>query len=90
VLSEPGTADLTCHVDFAALARAAQEAGAAAHGPVAQGTFLERLGIAARAARLMEKATPPQLRLTAPDRMGTLFKVLALTPAGLDPPAGFQ
>ena len=98
VLSEPGTADLTCHVDFAALARAAQEAGAAAHGPVDQGTFLERLGIAARAARLMEKATPPQredirsarLRLTAPDRMGTLFKVLALTPAGLDPPAGFQ
>jgi NADH dehydrogenase [ubiquinone] 1 alpha subcomplex assembly factor 7 len=98
VLSEPGTADLTCHVDFAALARAAQEAGAAAHGPVAQGTFLERLGIAARASRLMETATPPQredirsarLRLTAPDRMGTLFKVLALTPAGLDPPAGFQ
>ena len=59
--------------------------------------FLERLGIAARAARLMKDATPPQredigsasLRLTAPDQMGKLFKVLALTPAGLDPPSGF-
>jgi NADH dehydrogenase [ubiquinone] 1 alpha subcomplex assembly factor 7 len=97
VLSDPGTADLTCHVDFAALGRAAREAGAVAHGPVAQGVFLERIGIAARAARLMKDATPPQredirsarLRLTAPDQMGELFKVLALTPAGLDPPSGF-
>ena len=97
VLSDPGTADLTCHVDFAALGRAAREAGAVAHGPVAQGVFLERLGIAARAASLMKDATPTQredirsasLRLTAPDQMGELFKVLALTPAGLDPPSGF-
>jgi NADH dehydrogenase [ubiquinone] 1 alpha subcomplex assembly factor 7 len=98
VLSDPGTADLTCHVDFAALALAAREAGgAAAHGPVAQGVFLERLGIAARAERLMEQATPPQredirsarLRLTAPDQMGELFKVLALTQEGFGPPSGF-
>ena len=35
VLSDPGTADLTCHVDFAALVLAAREAGGvAAHGPV--------------------------------------------------------
>ncbi len=98
VLSEPGTADLTCHVDFAALARAAREAGAAAHGPVTQGAFLERLGIAARAARLTERATQQQredirsarLRLTAPDQMGGLFKVLALTPEGAGPLAGFR
>jgi NADH dehydrogenase [ubiquinone] 1 alpha subcomplex assembly factor 7 len=97
VLSDPGTADLTCHVDFAALARAAHGAGAAVHGPVAQGLFLERLGIAARAGRLMEDGTPPQredirsarLRLTAPDQMGELFKVLALTPEGFAPPSGF-
>jgi len=45
----------------------------------------------------MENATPSQredirsahLRLTAPDRMGELFKVLALTPDGAAPPAGF-
>lgn len=98
VLRDPGTADLTCHVDFAALARAAREAGAAVHGPVAQGAFLERLGIAERAARLMERATPPQredirsarLRLTAPDQMGGLFKVLALTGPDAEPPAGFR
>ncbi len=98
VLSEPGRADLTCHVDFAALARAARGEGAAVHGPVAQGAFLERLGIAARAARLMEAATPPQredirsalLRLTAADQMGALFKVLAITPQGAAPPAGFE
>jgi len=98
VLSDPGTADLTCHVDFAALARAAREAGAAAHGPVTQGAFLERLGIAERAARLMEDATPTQredirsarLRLTAPDQMGELFKVLALAPEGLETPVGFS
>jgi NADH dehydrogenase [ubiquinone] 1 alpha subcomplex assembly factor 7 len=99
VLSDPGTADLTCHVDFASLALAAREAGGvAAHGPVAQGAFLERLGIAARAARLMEQATPPQredirsarLRLTEPDQMGELFKVLALTREGFGPPSGFQ
>ena len=97
VLCDPGTADLTCHVDFAALAVAAREAGAAAHGPAAQGAFLERLGIAARAARLMEQATPPQredirsarLRLTAPDQMGELFRVLALTQDGFGPPSGF-
>jgi len=98
VLSDPGTADLTCHVDFAALVLAAREAGGvAAHGPVAQGVFLERLGIAARAERLMEDATPTQrediraarLRLTAPDQMGELFKVLALTQEGFGAPSGF-
>jgi NADH dehydrogenase [ubiquinone] 1 alpha subcomplex assembly factor 7 len=97
VLRDPGAADLTCHVDFAALAAAARDEGAAAHGPVAQGAFLERLGIAARAARLMEGATPRQReavraarrRLTAPDQMGALFKVLALTPKDAPPPPGF-
>ena len=97
VLRAPGTADLTCHVDFAALARAACEEGAAVHGPLAQGAFLERLGIARRAARLMERATPQQredirsarLRLTAPDQMGGLFKVLAPTAPGVPTPPGF-
>ena len=36
-LAEPGTADLTAHVDFAALAAAARAAGAAVHGPLPQG-----------------------------------------------------
>jgi hypothetical protein len=34
--------------------------GAGAHGPITQGDFLRRLGIAQRAARLKQKATPQQ------------------------------
>ena len=90
----PGEVDLTCHVDFAALAAAA---GVAAYGPIEQGAWLERLGIAARVASLSERATPAQAsavaaaahRLTAPDAMGRLFKVLCLTGRDWPEPAGF-
>ncbi|MGH7212772.1 MAG: SAM-dependent methyltransferase, partial [Acetobacteraceae bacterium] len=43
--SAPGSADLTAHVDFAALAHAAHSAGASVHGPLPQGIFLTRLGL---------------------------------------------
>src|ERR1043166_1726468 len=56
-LASPGELDLTAHVDFAALARTAQAVGARVHGPLAQGAFLPRLGIEARAAALRAKAT---------------------------------
>ncbi|TRW15308.1 class I SAM-dependent methyltransferase [Glacieibacterium frigidum] len=70
----PGEVDLTCHVDFSALAHAA---GVTAQGPVGQGAFLTALGIAARAERLggQEAALA---RLTDADAMGSLFKVLGL------------
>ena len=45
VLADPGEQDLTSHVDFEAVARAAREAGAAVTPVVAQGEWLERLGI---------------------------------------------
>jgi SAM-dependent MidA family methyltransferase len=48
-LATPGEADLTAHVDFAALAAAARAAGAATAGPVGQGEFLRGLGIETRA-----------------------------------------
>ncbi len=97
VLEDPGAADLTAHVDFSMLARAATEAGARVHGPVPQGRFLEALGIGARARALGESATPDQAseiasalrRLTHPREMGELFKVLALGDPDLGPPAGF-
>src|SRR6202011_3396262 len=57
-LKNPGQADVTAHVDFQALARAAQDLGARVHGPVAQGEFLKRLGIETRAAALKAKASP--------------------------------
>jgi NADH dehydrogenase [ubiquinone] 1 alpha subcomplex assembly factor 7 len=95
--AEPGMADLTAHVDFVSFARAARHAGADVHGPRGQGAFLQALGIAMRAERLKQHAAPGKAtdidhdlhRLTAPEEMGTLFKVLALTPAGAPTPAGF-
>ena len=94
--SAPGTADLTAHVDFSALAAAARPARA--WGPVPQGVFLTRLGIEARAAALKaraDRATAAGLeaalvRLTAPTAMGVLFKALALTAPGWPAPAGFE
>jgi SAM-dependent MidA family methyltransferase len=88
-LAEPGEADLTAHVDFKALARAARAEGLVVHGPATQGAFLEALGIAARAVALTRRATPAQAkdiesaveRLTGrgPAGMGALFKVLGLS-----------
>ncbi|SDF47796.1 NADH dehydrogenase [ubiquinone] 1 alpha subcomplex assembly factor 7 [Limimonas halophila] len=97
ILEAPGETDLTAHVPFPLLARAAREAGAAAHGPVQQGTFLRALGIEARAQTLTANAAPQQARaiasalhrLTAPEEMGELFKALAITPRGAGTPAGF-
>ncbi|CAA7612277.1 conserved hypothetical protein [Candidatus Terasakiella magnetica] len=96
VLSDPGEADLTAHVDFQALAEAAGEA--AVHGPVAQGRFLLRLGIEERAVMLMRNATPEVAadiagrarRLIDPGEMGTLFQVLALCHPTLPVPPGLE
>lgn len=88
-LKAPGQADVTAHVDFQALARAAEDVGARVHGPVTQGEFLKRLGIDTRAAALMQKATPEvsgdivtaQKRLIDTGRggMGSMFKVLCVS-----------
>jgi SAM-dependent MidA family methyltransferase len=93
-LARPGEADLTAHVDFEALARAARRAGARVHGPLTQGEFLLGLGLTERAGRLgadKDAATRARLvgevtRLAHPDEMGSLFKVLAVTRPGLVPP----
>lgn len=96
-LSEIGETDLSAHVDFAGLARAAEEAGAVAYGPLTQGDFLLRLGLEARAESLRARATAAQARdidsarrrLLDSREMGTLFKALALTAPDLAPPPGF-
>ncbi len=97
-LAMPGEADLSSHVDFAALLRATAGSGTRRFGPLAQGTFLRRLGIETRLAALLARATPEQAgelqggvaRLTAPEAMGNLFKVLAIAgPRGGVPP-GFE
>jgi SAM-dependent MidA family methyltransferase len=76
----PGEADLTAHVDFATLREAAEAEGLVAYGPVTQGEFLTRLGIAERTAGL-SLAAPERAgqlaqdreRLTDPEQMGELF-----------------
>ncbi|MDQ0504918.1 class I SAM-dependent methyltransferase [Xanthobacter agilis] len=98
-LAAPGDADLTAHVDFAALARMALGQGAVAFGPLPQGHFLLRLGLAERAERLMAQAgaageeaiATAALRLAGTDegQMGTLFKVLALAAPGRGAPPAF-
>lgn len=98
-LRNPGEADITAHVDFQALARAAEDLGARVHGPVPQGDFLTRLGIETRALTLMAKTTPEisedisgaLKRLIGGGRggMGSMFKVLAVSERNLSSLAGF-
>lgn len=94
--SEPGERDLTAHVDFTALAGAAAAAGARVFGPIPQGIWLTALGIDRRASALAQTAPSrtgeieaARHRLTAPDQMGKLFKVLALTAPHWPLPAAF-
>jgi SAM-dependent MidA family methyltransferase len=95
-LASPGEQDLTAHVDFAALGNALAALNVALTPVVPQGEWLERLGIAARADALAS-AQPERAaeiaamrhRLTDPDQMGTLFKVVAAHAAVWPPPAGF-
>ena len=97
VLTDPGTADVTSHVDFGAVARAARAAGATAHGPMTQGAFLRALGIEARGRILARNKTPREAgevlgamkRLIEPREMGDLFKVMAITRQAMHSPEGF-
>jgi SAM-dependent MidA family methyltransferase len=90
----PGERDLTAHVDFAALAKAA--AGVRISGPVPQGAWLDAMGLPVRAAALAraapartEEIEAARHRLSAPAQMGRLFKILAFSAPGWQEPAGF-
>jgi NADH dehydrogenase [ubiquinone] 1 alpha subcomplex assembly factor 7 len=92
----PGGRDLTAHVDFEALADAALVERVRICGPREQGEWLKTMGINLRAASLT-KAAPERAeeiasardRLTAPEEMGTLFKVMALVSRDWPEPEGF-
>ena len=89
---------MTAHVDFAALASVARAAGASVHGPTPQGMFLARLGLFQRTNRLARGLPPAQAaammdtarRLGEPDRMGRLFKAMAIAGAGCPELPGFS
>ena len=92
-LAAPGEADLTVQVDFPSVAGAMRAAGAEVAPVVTQGAWLESLGLHQRAEAL-SRARPDLAetmgrqvaRLTDPDQMGALFKVLVAY-SGLSDPA---
>ncbi len=93
----PGLQDITAHVDFTAMAKAAESAGAEVVGYTTQAHFLISCGLAVLVSegdpgmtlsRL--KATSAVLRLINPQEMGEIFKVLGVA-RGVSPPfLGFQ
>jgi SAM-dependent MidA family methyltransferase len=94
--ARPGASDLTAHVDFSALAGSARAAGTHVAGPVEQGQWLVSLGLSDRAAMLARNAPrraeeigEAYRRLTHPDEMGELFKVMAITGRNWPEPGGF-
>lgn len=101
-LTSPGEADLTVHVNFAALRDAIRKTEASGggrlliDGPVTQAEFLGSLGIVERASRLMS-ANPARAaeieagiaRLIAPTGMGSRFKAIGVRSPDVPPLPGF-
>ncbi len=97
-LDDCGQVDLTAHVNFKALAQTAQSHGCTASAIVPQEKFLRSLGAEMWLQKLLTKCTDVQqqktlqegwIRLISPAQMGTLFKVMAITPHETPTLAGF-
>ncbi|WP_260482731.1 class I SAM-dependent methyltransferase [Sphingomicrobium flavum] len=92
-LAHPGEADLTAHVDFAALAAAALGEGLSVTRMISQGNWLETLGLGARAMTLAAKNPERSEEIAGQRRrlaeeMGQIFKVIGLHHPGWPAPAG--
>ena len=95
-LAAPGKSDITAHVDFEAIFKAASPTATSCL--TTQGVFLERLGITQRAQILAQQLTGLPLdnhiaahrRLTHPEEMGSLFKVMGLAPTRAALPEGLK
>lgn len=93
---DPGSCDLTAHVNFVELGNLARMRDLQIAGPTAQGAWLSALGINQRAS-LLAQASPERAqdiraardRLVKPDEMGGLFKVMAAYSAHWPVPEGF-
>jgi SAM-dependent MidA family methyltransferase len=96
VLARPGEQDITAHVDFSALARAARGAGLEVLGYATQAQFLVNCGITEVLAQANVEnalhygplASEAQI-LLSPNEMGELFKVLAVGRGVQRPLLGF-
>jgi SAM-dependent MidA family methyltransferase len=93
----PGLQDITCHVDFSAIARAARESGMDLLGYTSQAQFLVNCGItevisrtpAEDGAKFLPLANQAN-RLMSAAEMGELFKVIALGRGISAPLVGFS
>jgi SAM-dependent MidA family methyltransferase len=102
--SSPGLVDLSADVDFTALAEAAVRSspGVEVYGPIEQGSFLQSLGIAERAAQLLRRVEDETKRQGIESGwkrlverggggMGRIYKAMAIVPdsGGSRRPVGF-
>jgi NADH dehydrogenase [ubiquinone] 1 alpha subcomplex assembly factor 7 len=98
ILSTPGQADLSAHVDFLSLSKQLAHHGAKIWPLTTQGAFLETLGMGARTQQLLQGASPDQQkllisaykRLCSAEEMGTLFKVLCASGPDQSAPPAFE
>jgi SAM-dependent MidA family methyltransferase len=83
LLAHPGEQDLTAHVDFTAVRRAAADSGWTIAGQVSQAHFLLALGVLDDF-ESQDVAGRERLKdLVLPDRMGGAFQVLVLSRGGV-------
>ncbi|KAI9313298.1 S-adenosyl-L-methionine-dependent methyltransferase [Dichotomocladium elegans] len=102
-MSDPGSADLSADVDFAALREAMRKyKDVNVFGPVTQSKFLQSLGIQARLEMLLKNTKSQETRhnlvksiqrLIDPSMMGRIYKVMAFSkgnPTGSNVPVSFE
>ncbi len=98
VLVDPGNTDLTTHVDFTALGKSAEQAGAAVYPVITQQALLAALGAPIRRDQLTASCNEAQAeeleqqlhRLMSEEAMGSLFKCMAITHPKAKIPYGFM
>ena len=88
-LADVGLKDITAHVNFTAMALAAQDAGLSVLGYTSQGRFLLNAGLLSIMEHLTLSQRAPVAKLINEHEMGELFKVLAVGPGQAWAPMGF-
>ena len=89
-LVEVGRKDITAHVNFTAMALAAQDAGLNVLGYTTQAHFLINCGLLSNLEQTSMKDKGAVAKLTLEHEMGELFKVLALGAGAPWEPLGFS
>jgi SAM-dependent MidA family methyltransferase len=88
-LADVGAKDITAHVNFTAMALAAQDAGLNVLGYTSQARFLLNCGLLQEMERLPLAQRANASKLMLEHEMGELFKVLAVGPGEPWTPMGF-